>query len=89
MTIESNGGHVATNTQQATGLHLRQLINLLRRRWKLIIIAVGIAIGLAGAIGLVFPPRYTATAQIIVDPPTMLTSHQRSLRTGELPSRPA
>ena len=69
MTIESNGGHVATNTQQATGLHLRQLINLLRRRWKLIIIAVGIAIGLAGAIGLVFPPRYTATAQIIVDPP--------------------
>ena len=42
MTIESNGGHVATNTQQATGLHLRQLINLLRRRWKLIIIAVGI-----------------------------------------------
>jgi uncharacterized protein involved in exopolysaccharide biosynthesis/MinD-like ATPase involved in chromosome partitioning or flagellar assembly len=69
MTIESNGGHEATNTQQATGLHLRQLINLLRRRWKLIIIAVGIAVGLAGTIGLVFPPRYTGTAQVIVDPP--------------------
>ena len=57
------------NTQQATGLHLRQLINLLRRRWKLIIMAAGVAVGLAGTIGLVFPPRYTATAQVIVDPP--------------------
>jgi polysaccharide biosynthesis transport protein len=67
MTIES--GREAMNTQQSTGLHLRQFINLLRRRWKLIIAAVGVAIGLAGTIGLVFPPRYTATAQVIVDPP--------------------
>jgi succinoglycan biosynthesis transport protein ExoP len=69
MTIASNGGHEATNTRQATGLHLRQLINLLRRRWKLIIVAVGVAVGLAGTIWLTFPPRYTATAQFIVDPP--------------------
>jgi polysaccharide biosynthesis transport protein len=69
MTIESNGGHEAMNTQQATGLHLRQLINLLRRRWKLITIAVGVAVGLAGTIELVFPPRYTPTTQVIVDPP--------------------
>ncbi len=57
------------NTQQATGLHVRQLINLLRRRWKLIIMAVGVAVGLAGTIWFFFPPRYTATAQVIVDPP--------------------
>jgi polysaccharide biosynthesis transport protein len=57
------------NTQQAMGPHLRQLINLFRRRWKLIIMAVGVAVGLVGIIGLVFPPRYTATAQVIVDPP--------------------
>ena len=57
------------NTQQATELHLRQLINLLRRRWKLITAAGVIALGLAAAIGLVIPPRYTATAQVIVDPP--------------------
>jgi polysaccharide biosynthesis transport protein len=57
------------NTQQPTGLHLRQLINVLRRRWKLIVAAVGVAAGLAGIIGLVFPPRYTAIAQAIVDPP--------------------
>ena len=43
------------NTQQATGLHLRQLINLLRRRWKLIIVAAGVAVGLVGIIALVLP----------------------------------
>ena len=48
---------------------MRQFINLLRRRWKLIIVAAGVAVGLAGIIGLVLPPRYTATAQVIVDPP--------------------
>jgi polysaccharide biosynthesis transport protein len=69
MTIASNDGHEAINTQQATGPHLRQLINLFRRRWKLIVTAAGVAVGLAGIIGLVFPPRYTATAQVIVDPP--------------------
>ena len=57
------------NTQHATGLHLRQLFNLLRRRWKLITAAGVIAVGLAGTIGLVLPPRYTAIAQVIVDPP--------------------
>lgn len=57
------------NTQQATELNLRQLINLLRRRWKLITAAGVIAAGLAGTIGLVIPPRYTATAQVIIDPP--------------------
>src|SRR5215510_8607740 len=69
MTVGSNEGHEAMNTQQATELHLRQLINLLRRRWKLITAAGVIALGLAAAIGLVIPPRYTATAQVIVDPP--------------------
>src|SRR3954466_15437911 len=64
MTIGSNEGHEAMNTQQATELQLRQLINLLRRRWKLIMAAGVIAVGLAGTIGLVIPPRYTATAQV-------------------------
>lgn len=57
------------DTRQATGVHLRQLINLFRRRWKLIVVAVVAAVGLAGAIGLIFPPRYTAIAEVIVDPP--------------------
>jgi polysaccharide biosynthesis transport protein len=70
------------NTRQATGLHVRQLINLLRRRWKLIIMAVGVAVGLAGTIWFFFPPRYTATAQVIVDPPRGISG------AGE-PSTPA
>jgi uncharacterized protein involved in exopolysaccharide biosynthesis/cellulose biosynthesis protein BcsQ len=69
MTIGSNEEHEAMNTQQATALHLRQFINLLGRRWKLIMAAAVIAVCLAGTIGLVISPRYTATAQVIVDPP--------------------
>jgi len=57
------------NTRQAAPLHMRQLINLLRRRWKLIVVAAGVAVGLVGIIALVLPPRYTGTAQVIVDPP--------------------
>jgi uncharacterized protein involved in exopolysaccharide biosynthesis len=57
------------NTQLTTGLHMRQFFNLLRRRRKLIIITVAVAVGLAGTVGLVFPPRYTGTAEVIVDPP--------------------
>jgi polysaccharide biosynthesis transport protein len=68
VTIGSNSGQEAMNTQHATGLHLRQLFNLLRRRWKLITTAGVVAVGLAGTIGLVLPPRYTANAQVIIDP---------------------
>lgn len=57
------------NTREATGLNLRQLINLLLRRWKLIAISVGVAVSMGGIIWLLFAPRYTAIAQIIVDPP--------------------
>lgn len=57
------------NTHEATGLNLRQLINLLLRRWRLIAISVGVAIAMGGIIWLLFAPRYTAMAQIIVDPP--------------------
>jgi succinoglycan biosynthesis transport protein ExoP len=68
MTNDSNG-YEAMNTRQTTGVHLRELINLLRRRWKLIVVAIVVAGGLVGIIALVFPPRYTATAEVIVDPP--------------------
>jgi len=35
----------------------------------LIIMAVGLALGLVGTIWLIFPARYTATAEVLVDPP--------------------
>ena len=66
------------STQQATDLHLRQLTNLLRRRWKLIMAAGLIGTTLAGVIGLIIPPRYTAKAQIVIDP-------QRLSNTGGQP----
>lgn len=69
MTTASNGGHEAMDTRPATSLHLRQLISLLLRRRRLIIMAVGLALGLVGTIWLAVPPRYTATAEVLVDPP--------------------
>jgi succinoglycan biosynthesis transport protein ExoP len=69
MTTVSNGGREAMDTRQVTRLHLRQLISLLLRRWKLIIMGAGLALGLVGTIWLVFPPRYTATTEVLVDPP--------------------
>jgi succinoglycan biosynthesis transport protein ExoP len=84
MTVGSNKGHEPMNTQQATELHLRQLFNLLRRRWKLITAAGLIALGLALTIGLIIPPRYTATAQVIVDPPRGSSSAGQSSAVGVL-----
>ena len=69
MTTASNSGHEAMDTRPATSLHLRQLISLLLRRRGLIIMAVGLALGLVGTIWLILPPRYTATAEVLVDPP--------------------
>ena len=55
--------------QQATELHLRQLTNLLRRRWKLIMVSGLIGVTVACVAGWIIPPRYTAKAQIVIDPP--------------------
>lgn len=57
------------NTQQTTELHLRQITNLLRRRWKLMAISGLIAVAVAGLASLIIAPRYTAKAQIVIDPP--------------------
>lgn len=67
------------DTRQATRLHLRQLINLLLRRWKLIIMAAGLAFGLVGVIWLVLPARYTAIAEVIVDPPRGSSAREPSI----------
>jgi succinoglycan biosynthesis transport protein ExoP len=54
----------------ARALHFRELINLLRRRSRLILnMAVGGAM-LAFAAGLLIPPKYTAKAQIAIEPPS-------------------
>lgn len=72
------------NTQDDAGLHLRRLINLLHRRWKLIGISSGVAASLVLTIWLVFAPRYTATAQLIVDPPRGVAAPGDSALAGVL-----
>jgi succinoglycan biosynthesis transport protein ExoP len=48
-------------------LHFAQLVGMLRRRSRLIVTVAAIGGVLAGAVGLLIPPRYTATAQLIVE----------------------
>jgi polysaccharide biosynthesis transport protein len=49
--------------------HFLQLIGVLRRRRKLILTIAAVGTVLAGVTGLLIAPKYTATAQIVVEPP--------------------
>jgi polysaccharide biosynthesis transport protein len=49
-------------------LHFVQLANILRRRSRVILTVAAVGGMLAGAVGLLISPRYTATAQLIVGP---------------------
>lgn len=48
--------------------HLTQLACMLRRRRKLIVRIAALGLALAGAASLLVPPKYTATAQIVIEP---------------------
>jgi succinoglycan biosynthesis transport protein ExoP len=48
--------------------HFAQLAGILRRRSRVILTVAAVGGMLAGAAGLLIPPRYTATAQLIVGP---------------------
>jgi uncharacterized protein involved in exopolysaccharide biosynthesis len=45
-----------------------QLMSILRRRRRLIVLVTVCGAILAGALGLLIPPKYTATAQIVIEP---------------------
>jgi succinoglycan biosynthesis transport protein ExoP len=49
-------------------LHFVQLACILRRRSRLILTVAAVGAMLAAAVGLLIPPKYTATAQIVVEP---------------------
>jgi polysaccharide biosynthesis transport protein len=67
------GGQVAgvqrDKTRGAGEPHLRQVIGILRRRYRLILAISGVGTVLATVIGLLIPPKYTATAQLVVELP--------------------
>ena len=48
-------------------IHLRQITNLLRRRWKLIGAFALIGGAIAGATGYLLPARYTAKSQLLYE----------------------
>jgi succinoglycan biosynthesis transport protein ExoP len=52
----------------ASDLHFQELANILRRRKVLILAMAASGMALAGAGGLLIPARYTAKAQIIIEP---------------------
>jgi succinoglycan biosynthesis transport protein ExoP len=54
----------------AADLHFRELINLLHRRSRLILAIALCGTMLVFAAGLLIPPKYTAKAQIAIDPPS-------------------
>ena len=67
--------HSATSAQPAgkprlTGeLHFTQVAAILRRRSPLILTIAGIGTVLAIVVGLLIPPKYTATAQLVIEAP--------------------
>jgi succinoglycan biosynthesis transport protein ExoP len=51
-------------------LQFRQLASILHRRIRLILAITGLGMMLAVVVGLMIPPKYTATAQLVVEPPS-------------------
>src|SRR5215472_13641199 len=56
-------------TRGAGEPHLRQVIDILRRRYRLILAISCVGTVLATIVGLLIPPKYTATAQLVVELP--------------------
>jgi succinoglycan biosynthesis transport protein ExoP len=54
-------------------LHFSQVAAILRRRISLILMIAGIGTALAAVVGLLIPPRYTATTQLIAEAPANTT----------------
>ncbi len=61
--------HYARSGEETSGdLHFTHLVGTLRRHRRLIIAVAAIGTVLAGTVGLLIPRKYTATAEIVVDP---------------------
>jgi len=54
--------------QQTAETQLQQVVSMLARRCKLILAMGLLGATLAGVVGLLMPPEYTAKAQILIDP---------------------
>lgn len=70
-----------------------QYLGHLRRRWRVMAVACGVAAALALAVALLTPARYTATARVMIEPPAgtdsritvaMSPMYMESLKSYEL-----
>jgi polysaccharide biosynthesis transport protein len=70
--MEQNEGAVRRTNHEITAdqLHFRELVNLLRRRSRFILTIALCGAMLVFVVGLLIPPKYTAKAQIAIDPPS-------------------
>jgi polysaccharide biosynthesis transport protein len=46
-----------------------EYVDYLRRRWRVVAVACGVALALSLTLSLLMPKRYTATASIVIEPP--------------------
>lgn len=60
--------HRAGEPPRASGLSFQQLASIFRRRIGLILAIAALGTLVAGAVGLLIPPKYTAKAEILVEP---------------------
>lgn len=56
-------------SESSDAVALRSVTGVLKRRWKMLAFMGLLGASLAGTIGFLVPPRYTAKAQIVVEPP--------------------
>jgi chain length determinant protein EpsF len=48
-------------------MNLQQLLRILRARWLLMLLTLAVVVGATTTVSLLIPPRYTATATVVVD----------------------
>src|SRR6266849_976986 len=66
---DATGAQLTGKTRLTCELHFNQVAAILRRRSPLILTIAGIGTVLATVVGLLIPPKYTATAQLVIEVP--------------------
>jgi polysaccharide biosynthesis transport protein len=63
---------------RASELHFHQVVGILARRKRLIVTIATLGTALAAIVGLLIPPKYTATAQLVIELPAGVANDRGS-----------
>ena len=66
----------------ASELHVHQIFGILRRRWRLVVAMAILGAMLAGVATVMVPPKFTARAQIVVEPGRTASSGRGATRVA-------